>query len=210
VRRSNHRVAKLLVGTLLVAGAAVPGSAAAASPSAGAVASPETITWVVPRAELEAKGLSVPVPSLVAAGSGTPSGTVAPAAGCLFDCIHIRNVRYVGTNQAFVTRAQANGPGTLKLSVKRTVSNGFTATVGVNSELVTASVGFNVTASQSVTYSYSTKVPDGKCWTINAYNLADDYTFEVWVEPFIGSDVKVGTGRAWEFGGVKYVLVKSC
>jgi hypothetical protein len=160
----------------------------------------EVVTFVS-RAELIAKGLIVPT-----AGSSS-AGTQAL---CLWDCIYVKNRRYVRTIKPFVTMVQGNGPTTIAIDITRTVKNSFSATVSVSAEIVTAGVGFNVERSETVAYRSSTTVPNGACWTIRAYNVFFEYSFEVWQEPFIGSDKKIGTGTARDFQGVEFRLTKWC
>ena len=43
-----------------------------------------------------------------------------------------------------------------------------------------------------------------------AYNVFYEYSFEVWQEPFIGSDFKIGSGTARDFQGIEFRLTKAC
>jgi hypothetical protein len=105
---------------------------------------------------------------------------------------------------------QGNGPTTIAIDISRTVRNSFSATVSVSAEVVTAGIGFNVEWSETVAYKSSTSVPSGACWTIRAYNVFYEYGFEIWQEPFIGSDKKIGTGTARNFQGIEFRLSKWC
>jgi hypothetical protein len=160
----------------------------------------DLITFVS-RAELSKKGLLAPV--------ATSTG-VAPQALCLFDCIYVKNRRYLRTVKTFVTMVQGNGPTTIGIDITRTVKNSFSSTVSVSAEVVSAGVGFNVERSETVTYRSSTSVPNGACGTLRAYNVFYEYGFEVWQEPFIGSDRKIGSGTARDFQGIEFRLTKSC
>jgi hypothetical protein len=163
----------------------------------------ETVTFVS-RAELQRQGLLTP------ARSTRSTGPLATKALCLWDCIHVRNTRYLRTLRPFVTMVQGNGPVTIAIDIARTVKNSFTATVGVSAEVVSAGVGFNVERAETVTYRSSTTVPSGACWTLRAYNVFYEYGFEVWKEPFIGSDTKIGAGSARDFQGIEFRLTKAC
>jgi hypothetical protein len=160
----------------------------------------EVVTFVS-RAELIARGLIVPA---------TGSSSAGTQALCVWDCIYIKNRRYLRTIKPFVTMVQGNGPTTIAIDITRTVRNSFSANVSVSAEVVTAGVGFNVERSESVAYRSSTTVPNGACWTIRAYNVFFEYSFEVWQEPFIGSDRKIGTGTARDFQGIEFRLTKWC
>lgn len=160
----------------------------------------EVVTFVS-RAELIAKGLIVPT---------TGSSSAGTQALCVWDCIYVKNRRYLRTIKPFVTMVQGNGPTTIAIDITRTVKNSFSANVSVSAEVVTAGVGFNVERSESVAYRSSTTVPNGACWTIRAYNVFFEYSFEVWQEPFIGSDRKIGTGTARDFQGIEFRLTKWC
>ncbi|HSL75970.1 MAG TPA: hypothetical protein VK867_03425 [Candidatus Limnocylindrales bacterium] len=193
----------LVLAVVMIAGVAGPASVAAEPASVtatGAGATRDVVTFVS-RAELVRKGLLTPVP--------TSSGGTSQAL-CLFDCIYVKNRRYLRTVKPFVTMVQGNGPTTIGIDVTRTVKNSFSSSVSVSAEVVSAGVGFNVERAESVTYRSSTSVPNGACWTLRAYNVFYEYGFEVWQEPFIGSDKKIGSGSARDFQGIEFRLTKSC
>lgn len=137
-----------------------------------------------------------------------PDPGIEPQWGCVFDCWYLRFVVYTGQTNVFRTQAKGSpGPMTLTLSSTLTVSNSFTATVGLKAGVVSAGVGFNVTWSASQTYSASTYVPSGACRIIKAYDTFKNYRFEVWDKNFIGDPFKVGSGTAKRFIGVWYQVV---
>ncbi len=187
----------LVLAIVVAVGLVAPASAAAGSPES----SRKEVVTFVSRAELIAKGLIVPA---------TGSSTAGTQALCVWDCIYVKNRRYVRTIKPFVTMVQGNGPTTIGIDITRTVKNSFSANVSVSAEVVTAGVGFNVERSESVAYRSSTTVPNGACWTIRAYNVFFEYSFEVWQEPFIGSDRKIGIGTARNFQGIEFRLTKWC
>ena len=188
--------APLLLAIVVLGGLVGPVSVAAAAPKP-----PREVVTFVSRAELIRKGLLKPV------ASTTDASTQAL---CLFDCIHVRNKRYLRTVKPLVTTVAGNGPMTISIDITRTVRNSFSATVGVSAQAVTIGVGFNVERAESVTYRSSTTVPNGACWTLRAYNVFYEYSFEVWQEPFIGSDFKIGSGTARDFQGIEFRLTKAC
>jgi hypothetical protein len=186
----------LLLAVIVIAGVVGPASVAAAAPRPG-----RDVVTFVSRAELIRNWLLTPAAT---------ADDVSTQALCLFDCIYVQNRRYLRTVKPFVTMVQGNGPTTIGIDLTRTVKNSFNATVSVSAEVVTAGVGFNVERSESVTYRSSTSVPNGACWTLRAYNVFYEYAFEVWQEPFIGSDRKIGTGTARNFQGIEFRLTKAC
>ncbi len=187
----------LAMAVVVALGLVAPATAAAGS---GDRSGKEVITFVS-RAELVAQGLIMPA---------TGNSSVGTQALCVWDCIYIKNRRFLRTVKPFVTMVQGNGPTTIAIDITRTVKNSFSASVSVSAEIVTAGVGFNVERSETVAYRSSTTVPSAACWTIRAYNVFFEYGFEVWQEPFIGSDRKIGTGTARDFQGVEFRLSKWC
>jgi hypothetical protein len=185
----------LVLTALFVVGIVAPMAVAARSPDR------EIVTFIS-RQELIAAGKAVP--------SGGRTTVAHPQALCVWDCIYLKNRRYLRTVKPFVTMVQGNGPTTIAIDISRTVRNSFSATVSVSAEVVTAGVGFNVERSETVAYKSSTTVPNGACWTIRAYNVFYEYGFEIWQEPFIGADRKIGTGTARNFQGIEFRLTKSC
>ena len=192
----------LLLAVSLLAGVAAPVSVAAAGPR-----HERDVVTFVSRAELIKKGLLSPAPAETPAAM---SNGATPQALCLFDCLYVKNRRYLRTIKTFVTMVQGNGPTTIGIDLTRTVKNSFSSSVNVSAEVVSAGVGFNVERTESVTYRSSTTVPSGACWTLRAYNVFYEYGFEVWQEPFIGSDKKIGVGSARDFQGIEFRLTKSC
>lgn len=186
----------LLLAAVLLAALVGPASVAARAPQPA-----RDIVTFVSRAELIRHGLLKPSMS---------TSSVSTQALCVWDCIHVTNRRYLRTLRPFVTMVQGNGPTTMSIDITRTVKNSFSATTSVSAEVVSAGVGFNVERSESVTYRSSTTVPNGACWTLRAYNIFYEYAFEVWQEPFIGPDRKIGSGTAREFQGIEFRLTKAC
>lgn len=194
--RRSFRV-PLALAIVVALGLVAPATAAAGNDDR----SRKEVVTFVSRAELVAKGLIVPA---------TGSSSIGTQALCVWDCIYVKNRRFLRTLKPFVTMVQGNGPTTIAIDITRTVKNSFSASVSVSAEIVTAGVGFNVERSETVAYRSSTTVPNGACWTIRAYNVFFEYAFEVWQEPFIGSDRKIGTGTARDFRGVEFRLSKWC
>lgn len=60
------------------------------------------------------------------------------------------------------TEASGRGPGTLSRTVTTTVSNGYTGTLSVSKGVVSSAVGFSITASKSVSSTYTGELKSGK------------------------------------------------
>jgi hypothetical protein len=190
-----RRFVLILVATLTL-GLPAAASAAPSPDRKGTIVA----EYFVSAAQLRAAGLLV--------DQSDPGPGIQPEWGCVFDCWYLRNVVYTGQTNVFRTQAKGSpGPMTLTLSTTLTVSNSFTATVGVKAGVVSAGVGFSVTWSASQTYSASVSVPSGACRIIKAYDTFKNYRFEVWDQNFIGDPFKVGTGTAKKFIGVWYQIV---
>ncbi|HEX2470569.1 MAG TPA: hypothetical protein VHK05_08265 [Candidatus Limnocylindrales bacterium] len=200
--RRSIRIPLVLTGLLLV-GVLAPAAVAARSPD-------RDIVTFISREELIAAGLISPAADPGAVTTGGRTTVAQPQALCVWDCIYVKNRRYLRTVKPFVTMVQGNGPTTIAIDISRTVRNSFSATVSVSAEVVTAGIGFNVEWAETVAYKSSTSVPSGACWTIRAYNVFYEYGFEIWQEPFIGSDKKIGTGTARNFQGIEFRLSKWC
>lgn len=119
----------------------------------------------------------------------------------------VRSVYGCGQYYTRVTSVRGNGPQTLTLTYQATASNSWNANVGVDAGAVSAGVGFNVEWSTSWSYGSSTEVPAGQTWEIEARNLYDGYSFDVWWDPW-GSDPPRydGYGYAYNFYGVDYYV----
>ena len=203
MRRSTR--IPLALSALLIIGVLAPAAVAAGSPGNDR----REIVTFISREELIAQGL-IASPSEDTATRGGRTAVAQPQALCLWDCIYLKNRRYLRTIKPFVTMVQGNGPTTIAIDISRTVRNSFSASVSVSAEVVTAGVGFNVERSETVAYRSSTAVPNGACWTIRAYNVFFEYGFEIWQEPFIGADKKIGIGTARNFQGIEFRLTKAC
>jgi hypothetical protein len=196
----------LVMASLLVAGLVAPLGVLAAPRKEAA----EVVTFIS-RDELIKAGLIVPATAAPSAGRTVKKQAAkAQAALCLWDCIYVTNKKYLRTLKPFVTMVQGNGPANIAIDISRTVANSFSASVGVSAQVVSAGVGFNVQRSETVAYRSSTTVPSGACWSIRAYNVFYEYGFEIWEEPFIGSDRKIGSGNARDFRGIEFRLSKFC
>ena len=115
----------LVLAVVVALGLVAPATVAAGN---GDSSRKEVVTFVS-RAELIAKGLIVPA---------TGSSSAGTQALCVWDCIYVKNRRYLRTFKPFVTMVQGNGPTTIAIDITRTVKNSFSANVSVSAEVVTA------------------------------------------------------------------------
>jgi hypothetical protein len=190
----------LLAAALLAL--ALPSGALATKPGGTSATAPTgTISQVfVSSEELKAQGLIQP------AGGTTSKRPGDRQWWCVSNCYYVQNVRRTGTNYSYVTSVAGWGPSTITLSLTRSVSNGYSANVGVSAQAVSAGVGFNVQYTQSVTYSNAVQVPWGQCWRITAYDTFGIYAYDVMFNPFFGDAYRAGYGNAWNFTGIYYTL----
>jgi hypothetical protein len=98
------------------------------------------------------------------------------------------------------------GPGTLTYSSAVTSEHSFSANVGVSASVVTAGVGFDVTWSNTHTDSFSTDVPAGQCKKILSIEIKKQRSFDVWANPWLGSDYYAGSGSAHKSMGRTFVV----
>lgn len=104
------------------------------------------------------------------------------------------------------TTSGGPGPGSLALGQTVTVSNSFSANVGITADKVTAGVGFNVVGTNQWACSYAAQIPAGQHATINAYPVYDCYSYDVWYNPKDGFAYKAGSGSAKKSVGIAFVI----
>jgi len=123
-------------------------------------------------------------------------------------CYYITNVSgpYEAWGTQYVAKA-AGGPGptTIHMSQSTSISNSFSANVSVSADVVTAGVGFSVTASYTTTLQCDLSIPAGIYGAIEAYPIYNVYNYDVMYNPFIGSPYKAGEGNASKAVGVFYL-----
>lgn len=146
------------------------------------------------------------VPAAGLSVQGIPGGGASPeGAGGSY---YLTNVRSVGEVRRFIDSVSGNGPSTLSMSFTRSASNTYSANVGVTAQVVTAGVGFDVSKTRSVNYSQSVNVPSGQRWQIDARNRFNRKSYDVWWDPWIGSNSYKGSGTADDYFGVFYYTWK--
>jgi hypothetical protein len=129
---------------------------------------------------------------------------------------YLKNVQYLGNTFYFPSQrlgsSEGWGPITLSVQVQTSVSATFSSNVSVSADVVSAGVGYSVTASYSVSSSGTWTVPDGNYGRLEAYALYDKHSWEVWDDDCgTPEDSHVGNGNSWKpNNGVyfKKVIVK--
>lgn len=96
------------------------------------------------------------------------------------------------------------GPGTVSLSQAGSISNSWSADVGVTAQVVSAGVGFSVTGTVTRTFAYTAQVASGQHATIDAYAIQRICNYEVWYNPLVGNAYLAGYGWAMTCIGVDY------
>lgn len=119
----------------------------------------------------------------------------------------VKNVRYAGESCGSIPRLRTSGTGgvdgVLTLGSSTTVSNTFSANVGVSANVVSAGVGFDVTNSFTRSSSYSVNT-GGSSYQIVAYDSYNNFAFDV--NNLFGSTV--GSGNALKQIGFCYAAYK--
>lgn len=116
---------------------------------------------------------------------------------------YLKNIRSSeGCGSDLIRSSYYNGPANAKMTISEKVSASFNATVDVSSTVVSNGVGFSVTSEFHVSDEYNVTVPSGKTYNIRAHPIYLIKSFEVWNDPWIGWDTKVGTGTAYKPIGV--------
>lgn len=75
------------------------------------------------------------------------------------------------------------GPTTIHMSQSTSISNSFSANVSVSADVVTAGVGFSVTASFT-TLQCDLSIPADSYGAIEAYPIYDVYNYDIMYNPF--------------------------
>lgn len=124
----------------------------------------------------------------------------------LFTRYYITNVN--GPYKAWGTDCIAKfagefGPTTIHVSQSTSISNSFSANVGA--KVVSAGLGFSVTASRTATLSGSLSIPSGKLGAVEVHPIYDAYNYDVVYKPLLGSPYKAGRGSALKAIGIFYL-----
>lgn len=96
----------------------------------------------------------------------------------------------------------ANGPAKLALEVSKGVATEVSTSVGVDAQVVSAGVGFNVTQSVTVTNKIEIELKEGEFGEIYAFPMFESISFEI-----VGSER--GTGHVLRPVGVCFSPIRS-
>ncbi|WP_372370823.1 hypothetical protein [Candidatus Uabimicrobium sp. HlEnr_7] len=98
-----------------------------------------------------------------------------------------------------------SGPGgKVIVNETRTVSNKVSASVGIKADIVTAGVGFDVTSTFSRSLSYWRDVAPGKYAYVDLVYKYTVKNFDIYYKPFLGSEKRVGSGKAYRWQAVQF------
>lgn len=98
-----------------------------------------------------------------------------------------------------------SGPGgKIVVNETRSVSNKVSVSVGVKAEIISASVGFDVTKSFSRSLSYWRDVTPGKYGYVDLTYKYTVKNFDVYYKPFLGSEKRVGSGKAYQWQALQF------
>jgi hypothetical protein len=93
------------------------------------------------------------------------------------------------------------------MTVSDSVSASFSTTVGLSSVVVSAEIGFDVTATYSISDSQNISVPYGKTYNVKAYVNNQKKSFEIWEDDLLFDDY-LGTGETYKPIGVIFVIYR--
>lgn len=82
----------------------------------------------------------------------------------------------VTTYGSWSTIASGKGPGTLSQTVTRTYTNSYSGTLSVTKSVLSAAVGFNITASKQVSNTYTGELKSGKVGKLQVRPVYKRYT----------------------------------
>ncbi|MDT8718274.1 hypothetical protein IAI10_16525 [Clostridium sp. 19966] len=97
-----------------------------------------------------------------------------------------------------------DGPDTAVVSHTESISASVSDTLGVSESGISASVGFNVAGSYSVTFSSTTPVPSGETLNVKVYRTFQKVSFEVWEDNAFEANKYYGTGYAYKPNGAYF------
>lgn len=128
------------------------------------------------------------------------SQSLAPAS------YYLKNKTATSACGSSVLKKVSGNSGSLTLSFSSKIAASWNTSVGVSASVVSAGVGFNVSAEYSVTQS-NTIDTNGRYAEIRAYAEYTGYRFDVWESGWFG-DKKVGNGTALRPVGICFVTYR--
>jgi len=156
----------------------------------------------------ESRGLSDSRDAIPSAGRIQRSSSIQAGCNTWDDCWEVRNIREDGRPWFFLESADGGPGGTLSMSVTHEYQNGFTGKFGLSASFFSAEFGFSVTASRTVSSTYSYNIPRGTCARIKAYVVYQDYKGDLWHHPAFDSWRYKDWVRTWKYDGIGYRVFK--
>lgn len=103
-----------------------------------------------------------------------------------------------------------SGPGgEISINEQRSVSNTLSLEYGVESEIVSAKVGFSVTATFSRTLQYSKNITSGKFGSVDVYYVYNTQKFKIYYFDMWGNRVFKGYGEAGKWEGIEFTYIET-
>ena len=90
------------------------------------------------------------------------------------------------------------------MTVNEEVSATVSCSVGVDAEVISSEVGFDVTETYGIEDSYEKELEDDQYGTIKAWTYYHRVDFDVWNNYLIGDDTYETTGSAYRPNGVRF------
>jgi len=131
----------------------------------------------------------------------TPQGT--GWLGYYIESITDRGDYWYFENQVLHTNSGGPG-GTVSMTVNEEVSATVSCSVGVDAEVISSEVGFDVTETYGIEDSYEKELEDDQYGTIKAWTYYHRVDFDVWNNYLIGDDTYETTGSAYRPNGVRF------
>lgn len=104
-----------------------------------------------------------------------------------------------------ILHTNSGGPGgTVSMTVNEEVSATVSCSVGLDAEVVSAEVGFDVTRTYGIQDSYSVQLAAGQYGMIKAWTYYHRVDYDVWNDYLIGDDTYQTTGSAYRPNGVRF------
>jgi len=165
-----------------------------------------TVAYSGKLTESEKKAYKTDMLSMTRTATPVQTNTVTPQ-WCTG--LFLKNVSYLGNTYYFTNQrlgaSEGAGPITLSVTVSKSVSATFSANVGVSAEVVSAGVGYSVTATYGVSSTGTWAVPSGTYGRLEAYALHDKHSWEVWEDDCgTPTDTYKGNGNSWKPNGSVY------
>ncbi|MGB8955287.1 MAG: hypothetical protein WCC10_07930 [Tumebacillaceae bacterium] len=121
------------------------------------------------------------------------AGVISPEWG---DGYYLTNIAMSETYGNHVKMTEVMGPSDYTMTIGTTVTATWSSNAGISEAGLSAQLGFSVAAAYNVSDQYKVTVPAGHTYRVYAFPILEQYNFDVWYDPFVGSDYYAGYGWA--------------